>query len=156
MTDPYVRAVGHVRDLAAGRLVVGVDYGAVTIGKRRLDSYQAAEFARIYADACMQAARQDGELTAAARAELRAASADMCLVDCGGRVHDHACEPRRPAPASWRPPCDLYGCVSHYDDPAQLPGCVCPSAWFDDGYHLLGRLPKCRAHMIPPPQLTSP
>lgn len=153
--DPYVRPVGHVRDLADGRLVVGVDYGAVTIGKRRLGSYQAAEFARLFADACMQAARQDGELTAAARAELRAASADMCLVDCGDRVHDEVCTPPPAAsPVPWRPPCDLYGCVSHYDD--GLRGCICPAAWFDDGYHLLRRLPKCRAHQLPARPPASP
>lgn len=150
MTDPYVRPVGHVRDMADGRLVVGVDYGVVTIGKRRLDSYQAAEFARLYADACMQAARQAGELSAAARAELRAASADMCLVDCGDRAHDHACRPPAgPAATLWRPPCNSNsGCVSHYD--TWLTGCICHGeVTAASGYHLLARNPECRVHQIP-------
>lgn len=155
MTDPYIRPVGHVRTLSDGRLEVGVDYGAVTVGRRRLDSYQAAEFARLFADACLQAGRQAGELTAAARAELRAAAADMCLADCGGREHDRACTAAAPAATPWRPPCDSPGCVSHYD--TWPPGCICPGeVTFAGGYHLLARVPKCRAHLIPAPQPPGP
>jgi hypothetical protein len=80
--DRYVRIVGYVRDTRGGRLAVGVDYDAVTIGQRRLEPHQAAEFARLYVDACMQAARQGGELTGAQLAELRAAREEMCLADC--------------------------------------------------------------------------
>lgn len=95
-SDPYVRVVGHVRDMNDGRLVVGVDYGAVTIGKRRLEPHQAAEFAQLFVDACMQASRQDGELTGAQLAELRAAREEMCLADCGDTPHDRDCQPSAP------------------------------------------------------------
>ena len=92
-SDPYVRVVGHVRDMRGGRLAVGVDYDAVTIGKRRYGPHQAAEFAQVFVLACIEAARQGGELTGAQLAELRAAREEMCLADCGGEKHDPACLP---------------------------------------------------------------
>ena len=98
-SDPYVRVVGHVRDMRGGRLAIGVDYDAVTIGKRRLEPHQAAEFAQVFVDACMQAARQGGELTGAQLAELRAAREEMCLADCGDTAHDTNCLPPATAPA---------------------------------------------------------
>ena len=96
MPDPYVRVVGHVRDMRGGRLAVGVDYDAVTIGKRRYGPHQLAEFAAVFVDACMQAARQGGELTAAQLAELRAAREEMCLADCGAPQHDQECRTEVP------------------------------------------------------------
>jgi hypothetical protein len=90
-SDPYIRVVGQVdQDGDGPPLTVGVDYDAVTIDGRRLDSYQAAEFAAVYVSACIEAARQAGTLTDAARAELRAAAAEMGLAEVGGNLHDQA------------------------------------------------------------------
>ena len=61
MSDPNVRAIGHVKDINGGAVVVGVDYDAVTISAvinpATLERAQAEEFAQLFVAACWEAAR---------------------------------------------------------------------------------------------------
>jgi hypothetical protein len=99
MPDPYVREVGHIDTGTDGIVSVGVDYDTVAIyfagwlsaDGVRLTSSQAEDFAQLFVSACWQAAAQGRAMTDAERAELKAAAQEMCLADCGGKVHDEAC-----------------------------------------------------------------
>ena len=98
-TDPYVRVVDQIEDMNGRHVYLGVDYDTVTIhldayipGRGvRLESTAAEDLARAYTAACIEAGRQAG--TAAQAAEFRAAAEEICLADCGGKTHDHACLP---------------------------------------------------------------
>ena len=62
MSNPYVRPVGDMQDHDGMTVIVGVDYGTVTIepGQIRLSAERAEEFAGLFVRACWEAARQGG------------------------------------------------------------------------------------------------
>jgi hypothetical protein len=63
MSDPNVRVVGDMQDHDGMTVIVGVDYGTVTIepGEIRLSAERAGEFAQLLVRACWEAARQAGD-----------------------------------------------------------------------------------------------
>lgn len=65
MPDPYVREIGRLTDDVGRVVIVGVDYGAVTLrtlhtrtsGAVALGCAQAEELGQLYVSACWAAAR---------------------------------------------------------------------------------------------------
>lgn len=68
-TDPHIREIGHLEDSQGRILIVGVDYGTVTLrtlrtrtsGAVTLSGHQAEEFGQLYISACWQAAAYLGD-----------------------------------------------------------------------------------------------
>lgn len=72
MADPYVRNLGYVVDIDGLRLLVGVNYDAVTLGftgeaQWSLTQDQAEEFAQLYVSACWQAGQNARRMAGEAR-----------------------------------------------------------------------------------------
>ena len=72
--DPFVREVGRIMDDAGREIILGVDYGTVTLrtlrtrtsGAVELSPVLAEEFAQLYLSACWAAARDGEQLLAGA------------------------------------------------------------------------------------------
>ena len=56
--DPNVREIGRVEDIDGVPVIIGVDYGAVTLSGLRLDSAAQEEFGRLFVAATWQAGQQ--------------------------------------------------------------------------------------------------
>jgi hypothetical protein len=101
MRDPYVRTIDYIEDIDGLRLLVGVNYDAVTIGfvgeaRWSLTQAQAEEFAQLFVSACWQAganARQmaeeiheadGGDTMAEPNPVVPGCQDPMCGGECGG------------------------------------------------------------------------
>jgi hypothetical protein len=75
--DPYIREIGRLEDDRGRIVIVGVDYGTVTLrtlhtrtgGAVALSGHQAESFGQLYISACWAAAAYLGNVQAQAAAE---------------------------------------------------------------------------------------